>query len=64
MTLDELIRRAKEQLNARIAAHNTYTEALNKLRGEDGFDVVKESEIVAQRAAVDARYGSIPTCGR
>ena len=54
MTLDELIRRAKEQLNARIAAHNTHTEALNKLRGEDGFDVVKESEIVAQRAAVDA----------
>lgn len=59
MTLDELIRRAKEQLNARIAARNTHTEALNTLRGQDGFDVVKEAEIVSQRAAVDAEIEAL-----
>lgn len=59
MKLDELIRRAKEQLNARIAARNAHTEALNTLRGQDGFDAVKESEIVAQRAAVDAEIEAL-----
>lgn len=59
MKLDELIRRAKEQLNARIAARNTHTETLNTLRGQDGFDVVKESEIVAQRATVDAEIEAL-----
>lgn len=54
MTLAELIRRAKAELNARIAAHNTHTEALNALRGQDGYDVVREADLLAQRGAVDA----------
>lgn len=54
MTLAELIRRAKEQLNARIAARNEHTTSLNELRSHEGFDAARESELVSQRAAVDA----------
>ena len=54
MTLEELIRRAKEQLNARINARNEHTAALNVLRSKDEVDQVREAELLSQRGAVDA----------
>ena len=54
MKLEELIRRAKEQLNARIAARNSKTEELNTLRGTDNYDQVREAELVSARSGIDA----------
>lgn len=54
MKLEELIRRAKEQLNARIAARNYKTEELNTLRGTDNYDQVREAELVSARSGIDA----------
>lgn len=54
MTLDQLIQRAKDALNAKIAARNALTEELNKLRSVEGFDVTREAEMIAQRGGIDA----------
>ena len=54
MTLEQLIARLREQINARIAAYNEHTRALNELRGVEAPDQPAIDARVAERAAVEA----------
>ena len=54
MTLEQLIARLREQINARIAAYNEHTRALNELRGAESPDQSAIDARVAERAAVEA----------
>lgn len=59
MKLEELIRRIKEQINARIAARNAQTEALNSLRAQEGFDATQEAQILTARGGIDAELDQL-----
>lgn len=52
MRIEDLIRRLREQLNARTISYNEYTEQLNTLRAAPEVDAVREANLVEQRAAV------------
>ena len=52
MRIEELIRRLREQLNARTISYNEYTEQLNDLRSATEVDAVREATLVEQRSAV------------
>ena len=52
MRIEELIRRLREQLNARTISYNEYTEQLNALRAASEPDAVREATLVEQRSAV------------
>ena len=54
MTLDQLIARMREQINARIASYNEHTRALNELRGADAPDQAAIDARSSERAAVEA----------
>ncbi len=54
MTLEELIRRTKDALNAKIEARNALTKSLNELRGADTIDAEREAEQLKQRGEIDA----------
>ena len=51
MRIEELIRRLREQLNARTISYNEYTEQLNALRAASEPDAVREATLVEQRSA-------------
>ena len=55
MKIEDLIRRLREQMNARIAKYNELTESLNTVRAADAVDVVREAELAHQRAGVAAQ---------
>ena len=52
MRIEELIRRLREQLNARTISYNECTEQLNTLRAAETVDAVREAALVEQRSAV------------
>ena len=52
MRIEELIRRMREQLNARTISYNEYTEQLNTLRSAAEPDAEREATLVEQRSAV------------
>ena len=52
MRIEELIRRLREQLNARTISYNEFTEQLNTLRAAESVDAVREAALVEQRSAV------------
>jgi len=54
MTLDQLIQRAKDSLNAKINARNDLTTQLNTLRAGE-FTAEAEKALVDQRGAIDAQ---------
>ena len=54
MTLEQLIARAREQINARITLRNQYATELSELRGADTVDAEREAEQVKQRGEIDA----------
>lgn len=54
MTLEQLIARMREQINARIATYNEHTRALNELRGADAPDQPAIDAKSAERAGVEA----------
>ena len=54
MTLEELIQRTKDALNAKIEARNALTKSLNELRGADAVDAEREAEQLKQRGEIDA----------
>ena len=59
MKIEELIRRLREQMNARIAKYNELTESLNGVRGAEVVDAVREAELVDQRANVSAEIEAL-----
>lgn len=52
MRIKDLIRRLREQLNARTITYNDYTEQLNTLRSADEVDAAREAALLEQRSAV------------
>ena len=58
MTLEQLIARLREQINARISAYNEHTRALNELRGADAPDQAAIDAAVTARAAVEAEINA------
>lgn len=61
MRIEDLIRRLREQLNARTISYNEYTEQLNTLRAAPEVDAVREANLVEQRAAVLAEIEAMRT---
>lgn len=59
MKIEELIRRLREQMNARIAKYNELTESLNSVRGAEVVDAVREAELADQRASVSAEIEAL-----
>lgn len=59
MKIEDLIRRLREQMNARIAKYNELTESLNTVRAADAVDVVREAELSEQRASVSAEIEAL-----
>lgn len=59
MRLEDLIRRLREQMNARTITYNEFTEQLNTLRAAESVDAVREATLVEQRAAVLAEIESM-----
>ena len=58
MTLEQLIARLREQINARISAYNEHTRALNELRGADAPDQAAIDAAATARAAVEAEINA------
>ena len=59
MKIEDLIRRLREQMNARIAKYNELTESLNTVRAADAVDAVREAELSDQRASVSAEIEAL-----
>lgn len=59
MTIDALIRRLQEQMNARISSYNDLTETLNTVRGAETVDAVREATLVEQRANASAEIDAM-----
>ena len=59
MTIDALIRRLQEQMNARISSYNDLTEELNTVRGAETVDAVREATLVEQRANATAEIDAM-----
>lgn len=59
MTLEQLIARAREQLNARINLRNDYATELDELRGKDDVDTAKVEEIRGKKSALDAELDTL-----
>lgn len=53
MTLEQLIARVREQINANIAKRNDITTQLNEARGAENVDTARVDELTTQRAALD-----------
>ncbi len=54
MTIDELIRNVRRQLNAETIRYNDLTEQLNAVRASDTVDTARETALVRERAHVQA----------
>lgn len=54
MKLEQLIARAREQINARINLRNDYASQLDELRGAETVDEAKVAEIRGKQASIDA----------
>jgi len=54
MTLEQLIARAREQVNARINLRNDYATQLEELRAKDDVDEAKVEELRSKKAGIDA----------
>ena len=61
MTLEQLIARVREQLNARISQRNDLTTQLAELRGADEVDETKVEELRAKRGELDAEMKELRT---
>lgn len=59
MKIEDLIRRLREQMNARIAKYNELTESLNGVRAAETVDAVREAELSDQRASVSAEIEAL-----
>lgn len=59
MTLEQLIARAREQLNARINLRNDYATELDELRGKDDVDQAKVDELRGKKSALDAELATL-----
>lgn len=59
MKLEELIRRAKADINGRIAKRNDLTTQIAEARSADTVDEAKVAELREQRAAVDAELAQL-----
>ncbi len=57
--MDELIRKVREQLNARINQRNTYTQDLTEARAAETPDEEKIEELRTKRSEVDAEIRSL-----
>lgn len=59
MKIEDLIRRLREQMNARISKYNDLTETLNTVRAAETVDTVREAELSDQRASVHAEIEAL-----
>lgn len=59
MRIEDLIRRLREQMNARIAQYNELTETLNGVRSAENVDSVREAELVEQRSNVHSEIEAL-----
>ena len=59
MKIEDLIRRLREQMNARISKYNDLTETLNGVRAAETVDTVREAELSDQRASVHAEIEAL-----
>lgn len=59
MTLEQLIARAREQMNARINLRNQYATELEELRGADAVDEVKVDELRSKKAGLDTELDQL-----
>lgn len=57
--MDELIRKVREQLNARITQRNTYTQEITAARSAETPDEAKIEELRTKRSDVDAEIHSL-----
>lgn len=61
MKLDELIRKVREQINARISIRNDYATQLDELRGAETVDEAKVEELRSKKATADAEIRELQT---
>lgn len=59
MTLEQLIARAREQINARITMRNQYATELSELRGADTVDEARVEDLRARQAGIDAELAEL-----
>lgn len=59
MTIEQLIARMREQINARIATYNEHTAQLNELRGAESADQSAVDAIVTARSAVSTEIDTM-----
>jgi len=59
MTLEQLIARAREQINARIAQRNSNATELETLRGADTVDTARVDQLRTQNAEIDAELTTL-----
>lgn len=52
--LEELIKKVREQINARISMRNEYATELDELRGKDDVDEARVEELRGKKASTDA----------
>lgn len=58
-TLNDLIRKLRDQANAKIAEYNDLTEALNGVRSAASLDTEREASLVAERARVNSQLAAL-----
>ncbi|MHB1063536.1 MAG: hypothetical protein ACYC1Z_03420 [Georgenia sp.] len=61
MKLDELIRKVREQINARINVRNDYATKLEELRGAESVDETAVEELRSKKGDVDAEIRELQT---
>ncbi len=59
MTLEQLIARAREQMNARISLRNQYATELDELRGQDAPDAEQVDALRSKKADIDAELTAL-----
>lgn len=59
MTLEQLIARAREQINARIAQRNSNATELETLRGADTVDTARVDQLRGENASIDAELTTL-----
>lgn len=59
MTLEQLIARAREQINARIAQRNSNAQELETLRGAETVDTARVDQLRSENASTDAELTTL-----
>ena len=59
MKLEELIRKVRDQINARINVRNDYAKELDELRGAESPDAAKVEELRSKKASADAEITAL-----